>query len=155
MEEYRIGVYVCWCGTNIAMMVDVKGVSKEMENLPGVVLAKNYKYMCSDPGQDMIIKDIKKHNLNRIVVAACSPRIHEITFRTALENAGLNPYMLQMANIREQDSWVHTDRGEATRKAKSLVAAAIRRVIHHKPLQKRIVNVHAATLIIGGGVAGM
>lgn len=155
MEENRIGVYVCWCGTNIAMMVDVKDVSKEMENLPGVVLAKNYKYMCSDPGQDMIIKDIKKHNLNRIVVAACSPRIHEITFRNALENAGLNPYMLQMANIREQDSWVHTDREEATRKAKSLVAAAIRRVIHHKPLKKRIVNVHADTLIIGGGVAGM
>ncbi|PLX00679.1 MAG: pyridine nucleotide-disulfide oxidoreductase [Marinilabiliales bacterium] len=155
MEEKRIGVYVCWCGTNIAMMVDVKDVSKEMEKLPGVVLAKNYKYMCSDPGQDMIIKDIKKYNLDRIVVAACSPRIHEITFRNALENAGLNPYMLQMANISEQDSWVHTDRIEATRKAKSLVAAAIRRVIHHKPLKKRIVNVHPNTLIIGGGVAGM
>lgn len=155
MEDNRIGVYICWCGTNIAMMVDVKDVSQEMENLPGVVLARNYKYMCSDPGQDMIIKDIKEHKLNRIVVAACSPRIHEITFRTALENAGLNPYMLQMANIREQDSWVHTDRVEATRKAKSLVAAAIRRVVHHKALDKRIVNVHPDTLIIGGGVAGM
>ena len=155
MEEKRIGVYVCWCGTNIAMMVDVKDVAKEMESLPDVVLARNYKYMCSDPGQDMIIKDIKEHNLNRIVVAACSPRLHELTFRTALEKAGLNPYMLQMANIREQDSWVHVDRAEATDKAKSLVAAAIRRVVHHKPLQKRTVDVHADTLIIGGGVSGM
>ena len=154
MEDNRIGVYVCWCGTNIAMMVDVKDVSKEMESLPGVVIAKNYKYMCSDPGQEMIISDIKTHKLNRIVVAACSPRIHENTFRMALENAGLNPYMLQMANIREQDSWVHTDRKEATMKAKSLVAAAIKRVIHHKPLQKRMVYVKANTLIIGGGVAG-
>ena len=136
MEEKRIGVYVCWCGTNIAKMVDVKDVSKEMEKLPDVVIAKDYKYMCSDPGQDMIIKDIKKHNLNRVVVAACSPRIHEITFRKALENAGLNPYMFQMANIREHVSWVHTDREEATRKAKSLVAGAINRVRWHETLKK-------------------
>ena len=155
MEKTRIGVYVCWCGTNIAMMVDVKAVAKEMESLPDVVLSKSYKYMCSDPGQEMIVKDIKKHKLNRVVVAACSPRIHENTFRRALENAGLNPYMLQMANVREQDSWVHSDRIEATRKAKSLVAGAIKRVVHHQPLTKREVPVNPATLIIGGGVSGI
>ena len=137
------------------MMVDVKAVAKEMESLPDVVLSKSYKYMCSDPGQEMIVKDIKKHKLNRVVVAACSPRIHENTFRRALENAGLNPYMLQMANVREQDSWVHSDRIEATRKAKSLVAGAINRVVHHQPLSKREVPVNPATLIIGGGMSGI
>ena len=111
--------------------------------------------MCSDPGQDMVVKDIRKHRLNRVVVAACSPRIHEATFRKALETAGLNPYMLQMANIREQDSWVHTDRAEATLKAKSLVAGAVSRVNHHEALNKRQVPVHETTLVIGGGVAGI
>ena len=155
MEEIRTGIYVCWCGTNIAMMVDVEDVAKEMENLPNVVIAKNYKYMCSDPGQEMIVKDIKEHNLNRVVVAACSPRIHELTFRKALENAGLNPYMFQMANIREQVSWVHTDRVEATKKAKALVAGAINRVSFHQSLDKRSVEVNPATLVIGGGISGI
>jgi heterodisulfide reductase subunit A len=134
MEEKRIGVYVCWCGTNIAKMVDVEGVAEEVGKLPNVVVSKNYKYMCSDPGQDLIIKDIKEHNLNRVVVSACSPRIHELTFRKALTNAGLNPYMFEMANIREQVSWVHTDREEATRKAKSLVTAAVARVALKLPM---------------------
>ena len=155
MEDTRIGVYVCWCGTNIAMMVDVKAVAAEMEKLPNVVVAKSYKYMCSDPGQELIIKDIKEHKLNRVVVAACSPRIHENTFRKALENAGINPYMLQMANIREQNSWVHSNRIEATRKAKSLVSGAINRVNHHKPLTKRQVEINSATLVIGGGISGI
>jgi len=155
MEEPRIGVYVCWCGTNIAKMVDVEAVTKEVSTLPSVVLSKNYKYMCSDPGQDLIIKDIKSHNLNRVVVAACSPRIHELTFRNACEKAGINPYLFEMANIREQDSWVHTDRTEATKKAIDLVIAAIRRVRYHEALQKRSVNVDPATLIIGGGISGM
>jgi len=155
MEEPRIGVYICWCGTNIAKMVDVEAVAKEVSTLPNVVLAKNYKYMCSDPGQDLIIKDIKVHNLNRVVVAACSPRIHELTFRNACEKAGINPYLFEMANIREQDSWVHTDRTEATRKAIDLVIAAIRRVRYHEALQKRSVNVDPATLILGGGISGM
>jgi len=155
MEESRIGVYVCWCGTNIAKMVDVEAVTEEVSKLPHVVLAKNYKYMCSDPGQDLIIKDIKGHRLNRIVVAACSPRIHELTFRKACEKAGINPYLFEMANIREQDSWVHTDRSEATRKAIDLVIAAIARVKYHEPLEKRSVNVDPATLIIGGGISGM
>ena len=155
MEEPRIGVYVCWCGTNIAKMVDVEAVSKEVATLPNVVLSKNYKYMCSDPGQDLIIKDIKGHNLNRVIVAACSPRIHELTFRKACEKAGINPYLFEMANIREQDSWVHTDRTEATKKAIDLVIAAIRRVKFHEPLEKRSVKVDPATLVIGGGISGM
>ncbi len=155
MEETRIGVYICWCGTNIAMMVDVEAVAKEIGDLPNVVIAKNYKYMCSDPGQDLIVKDINEHNLNRIVVAACSPRMHELTFRKALEKAGLNPYMFEMANIREQVSWVHTDRIEATRKAKTLVVGAVKRVIHHSPLEKRYVDINPATLVIGGGIAGI
>ncbi len=155
MEEKRIGVYVCWCGTNIANMVDVENVSKEIEGLPNVVISKDYKYMCSDPGQELIVKDIKEHNLNRVVVAACSPRMHEITFRKALESAGLNPYMFEMANIREHASWVHTDRVEATKKAKDLIAAAISRVQWHESLEKRFVDVHPATLIIGGGISGI
>jgi heterodisulfide reductase subunit A len=155
MEEPRIGVYVCWCGTNIAKMVDVEAVSQEVANLPNVVLAKNYKYMCSDPGQELIIKDIKGHRLNRVVVAACSPRIHELTFRNACEKAGINPYLFEMANIREQDSWVHTDRNEATKKAIDLVIAAVNRVKYHEPLEKRTVTVDPATLVIGGGISGM
>jgi heterodisulfide reductase subunit A len=147
MEEPRIGVYICWCGTNISKMVDVEAVAAEVGNLPNVVLAKTYKYMCSDPGQDLIIKDIHGHHLNRVVVAACSPRIHELTFRNAVEKAGINPYLFEMANIREQDSWVHTDRSEATKKAIDLVNAAIHRVRFHEPLQKRSVNVDPATLL--------
>ena len=155
MEEVRIGVYVCWCGTNIAKMVDVEDVAKEVETLPHVVISRDYKYMCSDPGQDLITNDIKKHKLNRVVVAACSPRIHELTFRKALENAGLNPYMFEMANIREHVSWVHTSREEATKKAKSLLAAAISRVRWHESLEKRTVEINPATLIVGGGISGI
>ncbi len=155
MEEKRIGVYVCWCGTNIASMVDVENVAKEIQSLPNVVISKDYKYMCSDPGQDLIVQDIRDNNLNRVVVAACSPRMHEITFRKALENAGLNPYMFEMANIREHASWVHTDRAEATRKAKDLIAAAVARVQWHESLEKRTVEVNPATLIIGGGISGI
>ena len=155
MEEVRIGVYVCWCGNNIAKMVDVEDVSREMETLPNVVISRDYKYMCSDPGQDLIISDVKKHKLNRVVVAACSPRIHELTFRKALENAGLNPYMFQMANIREHVSWVHRSRENATKKAKSLVAAAINRIQWHEALNKRSVEIDPATLIVGGGISGI
>ncbi len=155
MKEIRIGVYVCWCGTNIAKMVDVEDVAREIETLDNVVISRDYKYMCSDPGQDLVINDIKKHRLNRVVVSACSPRIHELTFRKALDNAGLNPYMFEMANIREHVSWVHTSREEATKKAKSLVAAAINRVQWHESLDKRSVKINPATLIIGGGISGI
>jgi heterodisulfide reductase subunit A len=154
-EKPKIGVYICWCGTNIAKMVDVEAVAESMRKMPNVAISRNYKYMCSDPGQDLIIKDIKELNLNRIVVAACSPRIHELTFRKALHNAGLNPYLFEMANIREQDSWVHTDRFEATRKAKALVAAAVNRVSFHESLDERSVEINPATLVIGGGIAGI
>lgn len=155
MEEKRIGVYVCWCGTNIAKMVDVEKVAEEVGKLPNVVVSKNYKYMCSDPGQELIIQDIKKHKLNRVVVSACSPRIHELTFRKALTHAGLNPYMFEMANIREQVSWVHEDREEATRKAKSLITAAIARVAYHEALDKRTVEINPASLVLGGGISGL
>jgi heterodisulfide reductase subunit A2 len=155
MAEKRIGVYVCWCGSNIARMVDVEEVSKHISEIEDVIIARNYKYMCSDPGQDMIVSDIKEFKLNRVVVAACSPRIHELTFRKALEHAGLNPYLLEMGNIREQVSWVHNDRTEATQKAIALVAAAVNRVRWHEPLDKRFVDINPSTLIIGGGIAGM
>jgi heterodisulfide reductase subunit A2 len=155
MTEQRIGVYVCWCGTNISKMVDVEQVAEIIGNLPNVEISKNYKYMCSDPGQDLIIQDIKEHNLNRVVVAACSPRIYELTFRKALQNAGLNPYMFEMANIREHVSWVHTDKAVATEKAKALVSGAINRVFHHEELDKRSVEINPATLVIGAGIAGI
>ena len=155
MEEIRIGVYICWCGSNIAKMIDVQRIAKEIQKLPNVVMARDYKYMCSDPGQETLIGDIKEYKLNRVVVAACSPRIHEPTFRKALEQAGLNPYLFQMANIREQDSWVHIDREYATLKALSLIKAAVTRVQFHQPLEKRFVDVNSATLIIGGGISGI
>lgn len=155
MEEKRIGVYICWCGSNIAKMVDVEEVSEAMQKMPNVVISRNYKYMCSDPGQHIVYRDIQEHGLNRIVIAACSPRIHELTFRKVLEKAGLNPYLFQMTNIREQISWVHHNREEATRKAKSLVTAAIHRVAHHEPLEKRNVHINPTTLVLGGGITGM
>ncbi|MBL7110665.1 MAG: CoB--CoM heterodisulfide reductase iron-sulfur subunit A family protein [Bacteroidales bacterium] len=155
MDDIRIGVYICWCGTNIAKMVDVEAIAKDVEKLPNVAISRNYKYMCSDPGQDMIIKDIKECNLNRVIVAACSPRIHEFTFRKVLVKADINPYYFEMANIREHVSWVHNDREEATKKAKALVYAAVHRVAFHEALNKRSVSVEPATLIIGGGISGM
>lgn len=151
----KIGVYVCWCGTNIANTVDVVKISEEIAKIPGVYISRDYKYMCSDPGQDLIIKDIRENKLDRVVVASCSPRMHELTFRKALEKAGLNPYLLEMANIREQASWVHEDKVEATKKSKDLIMAAIARVSHHEALDKRSVDIHPATLIIGAGITGM
>ncbi|HVN57210.1 MAG TPA: CoB--CoM heterodisulfide reductase iron-sulfur subunit A family protein [Bacteroidales bacterium] len=151
----RIGVYVCWCGTNIQKIVDVEDVAKFASGLPNVVLAKSYKYMCSNPGQEMIIQDIREHKLDRIVVAACSPNMHERTFRNALRSAGLNQYLFEMANIREQCSWVHTDHMEATEKAKALVSAALARVELHEPLENMSVDMCPNSLVIGGGISGM
>jgi heterodisulfide reductase subunit A len=155
MEDQRIGVYVCNCGTNIAKIVDCDAVVEAASSLPGVTVARPYKYMCSNPGQEMIVADIKEHRLNRVVVAACSPRMHEPTFRKALAKAGVNEYYLEMANIREQCSWVHSDSVVATEKAKALVRAAVMRVAHHAPLERRSVDMCPNTLIIGGGIAGM
>ncbi len=155
MKNCRIGVYICMCGTNIAKIVDVEDVARFASEIPNVVLARSYKYMCSNPGQEMISQDIKDNRLNRIVVAACSPNMHERTFRNALRSAGLNQYLLEMANIREQCSWVHTDTKEATEKAKALVYAAICRVELHEELESMSVDMCPNVLVIGGGIAGM
>jgi len=151
----KIGFYVCHCGHNIASMVDVEEVQKFASTLPGVKVSRDYKYMCSDPGQELIQKDIKELGLNRIVVASCSPLLHEHTFRVAAEKAGLNPYYFHMVNIRESVSWVHTDKLSATQKAKALTRAAIQRVFFHKPLEKKSVPVNPDVLIVGGGIAGI
>lgn len=155
MSRPRIGVYVCNCGTNIAKTIDCEELTERAASLPGVVCARSYKYVCSNPGQEMIVKDIRDKSLDRVVVAACSPRMHEQTFRGALEAAGLNPYLLQIANIREQCSWVHDDRRSATDKAADLMHAAVRRVAHHSALERREARYLPATLVIGGGVAGL
>ena len=154
-KKERVGVYICHCGTNISHTVDVDAVVAHAGALPDVVVAREYKYMCSDPGQEIIKKDIEADKLTRVVVASCSPLMHEETFRTACEEAGINRFLFQMANIREHCSWVHSDRQEATAKAKQLVAAAVRRVRHHKPLEQREVPVRPETLIVGAGIAGI
>jgi NADH:ubiquinone oxidoreductase subunit E/NAD-dependent dihydropyrimidine dehydrogenase PreA subunit len=151
----RIGVYVCHCGTNISHTVDVKNVAEHARGLPGVVTTREYKYMCSDPGQDMIKKDIADDNLTRVVVASCSPLMHEETFRNACEDAGLNRFLFQMANIREQCSWVHPDRDKATAKAKRLVSAAVRRVSYQTSMAEREAPVNRNTLVVGAGIAGI
>jgi heterodisulfide reductase subunit A len=153
--EPRIGVYVCHCGANIAGTVDVVQVAEYASGLPSVAVARDYKFMCSDPGQDLIKNDIKEMGLNRVVVASCSPRLHEPTFRRAVASAGLNPYLFEMANIREQCAWVHEDREMATEKAKALVSAAVRRVFLHEPLETKEVSVNPCTLVVGAGIAGI
>ena len=154
-ESLRIGVYVCHCGSNIASVVDVEALAKFAEGLPGVALSRHYKYMCSDPGQELVKRDIREFNLNRIVVAACSPNLHEATFRRAAEDAGLNRFLVQMANIREQVSWVTEDREDALRKAKAHLAAAVRRVAQHESLQRQFVRIQPRAMVVGGGIAGI
>jgi heterodisulfide reductase subunit A len=154
----RIGVYVCHCGTNIAGIVDVEDVATWAgENLKdrGVVVARDYKFMCSSLGQELIENDIKEKDLTRVVVAACSPHLHEGTFRTACGRAGLNPYLCELVSIREQVSWVHTDKAAATEKSKAVLSGGVERVIHHEPLDPLRVPIHPATLVVGGGIAGI
>ena len=151
----RIGVYVCHCGTNIARTVDVERVTEKAGELPGVTVARDYEYMCSDPGQELIKEDIEELGLNRIVVASCSPNLHEGTFRGATAAGGLNPFFFQMVNIREHASWVHEDRESATEKAIDLVRAAVRRVHHHKALETRRVPIRPEALVVGAGIAGI
>ncbi len=151
----RIGVYICHCGLNIANTVDVEAVRDYARTLLNVLSARNYTYMCSDPGQALITQDIKELELTHVVVASCSPRMHEPTFRATIQKAGLNPYCLEMANIREQCSWVHSDRSLATRKAMDLITSAVAKVGWLVPLQEREVGVTQAALVVGGGVAGM
>jgi len=151
----RIGVFVCWCGSNIAETVDVEKVSQASAQIPGVVYSVNYKYMCSDPGQDMIKKAIVEYKLTGVVVASCSPRMHEVTFRRAASEAGLNPYMLEMANIREHCSWVHNNKEDATKKAIDLVRMMVEKVKRNQPLTNIKIPVTKKALVIGGGVAGI
>jgi heterodisulfide reductase subunit A len=151
----KVGVYVCHCGINIAHTVDVEGVAGAAAELPNVAVAREYIYICSDPGQQLIQDDIRQLQLNRVVVASCSPRMHELTFRRVIQEAGLNPYYLQIANIREQCSWVHSERESATEKAKGVVAAAVSRACLLEPLEEREAHVTPAALIIGGGIAGL
>lgn len=153
--EPRIGVYCCDCGANIAAAVDVPQVTEFAGGLEGVVVAREYKFVCSDPGQDLIKKDIKEQGLNRVVIASCSPRLHELTFRRTLASAGLNPYLMEMANVREQVAWVTEDRELATQKAKALVSAAVKRVAYHQPLEAREVPMNPTTLVVGAGIAGI
>ncbi|CAD7783671.1 MAG: hypothetical protein KCCBMMGE_02078 [Candidatus Methanoperedenaceae archaeon GB37] len=154
-EGIKIGVYLCDCGINIAAKVDVAEVAKFAEKLPGVAVAREYKYMCSDPGQNLIKTDIKNLGLNRIIVASCSPHLHEHTFRKATQEGGLNPFLFQMVSIRELVSWVTEDPKEATEKAKALIAAAVNRVKEHEVLETKEVKVNPDVLIIGGGIAGI
>jgi heterodisulfide reductase subunit A len=155
-EELRIGVYVCHCGSNIASVVSPPAVVEYAETLPDVVVAKEHRYMCSDPGQNLIKEDIAEHDLNRVVVAACSVTMHEPTFRAVLEDVGLNPFLFEMANIREHDSWVHShEKDAALEKAKDIVASAVAKVRYVNPLDRFEVPVTRRALIIGGGIAGI
>jgi heterodisulfide reductase subunit A2 len=158
MPQEKIGVYVCHCGTNISAMVDVEDVAQwaaDKLKHRGVVIARDYKFMCSSLGQELIEKDIKELGLTRVVVAACSPHLHEKTFRTACENAGLNPYLCELVSIREQVSWVHTDKVAATAKSKAVLSGGVERVLWHEPLEAMSVPIHPATLVVGGGIAGI
>jgi heterodisulfide reductase subunit A len=151
----RIGVYICHCGLNIAGTVDVEEVAEYAASLDSVVVSRHYRYMCSDPGQALIKEDIKNLGLNRIVVASCSPRMHELTFRQVCQDSGLNPYLYEQANIRELCSWVHDDKKIATEKAKDIVRAAVRRVCWNEPLEVKEATVNSDVLVVGGGIAGI
>jgi len=151
----RMGVFVCWCGANIAETVDCEDVARYADSLPGVTIARSYKYMCSDPGQRLITDAIQEHDLTGVVVASCSPRMHEPTFRLAAAQVGLNPYMLEMANIREHCSWVHTNRRDATEKAKDLIRVLVEKVKRNIPLKEIEVPVTQRVMVIGAGIAGI
>jgi heterodisulfide reductase subunit A len=155
MSKERVGVYVCHCGTNIAGVVDVEQVAKWAGENTNVVCARDYKFMCSSLGQELIENDIKEQGLTRVVVAACSPHMHEKTFRGATQRGGLNPFLFEMANIREHNSWATTDKDMATQKAKALVNAAVERVVYHQALDPLPVEINPNTLIVGGGIAGI
>lgn len=151
----RVGVFICWCGSNIAKTVDVEKVAEAAAALPGVAYSTNYKYMCSEPGQNLVKQAIAEHKLSSIVVASCSPRLHEPTFRRCISEAGLNPFMLEMANIREHCSWVHDDNDAATKKAVDLVAMAVAKVAKNEPLSSQAIPITKKALVIGGGVSGI
>ena len=151
----KVGVYICHCGTNIAATVDCEELVRFFGSLPGVKVVRDYRYLCSDPGQDLIKKDIRDRSIDRVVIAACSPRMHETTFRNALAQEGVNPYFLNIANIREQCSWVHKDREKATEKAKHIIAAAVARAWRQEALKPRKVEIKPSVLVVGAGIAGI
>ncbi len=151
----RIGVFVCHCGINIAMTVDVKRVAEEAMNMPGVAYAQDYIYMCSEPGQALVREKIKEEKLDAVIIAACSPNLHESTFRAAAEEAGLNPWQCEIANIREQCSWVHTNREKATSKAIRIVDTLVQKTILNESLEPIPVSITKKALVIGGGIAGI
>jgi len=154
--ELRIGVYVCHCGTNIAGVIDPAEVAEYAATLPDVVIARDTHYACADSGQALIREDIKQYRLNRVVVAACSPRLHEPTFRACVAEAGLNPFLFEMANIREQVTWVHSHEPEAAlQKAKDMVASHVAKARYLTPLSMIEVPVTKRALVIGGGIAGI
>ena len=155
-QEPRIGVYVCHCGLNIAQTVDCRKVADDVAGAEGVVVSKDIVYACSEPGQQQIKQDILDNDLDRVVLASCSPRLHEPTFKKMLDSVGVNPYMLDMANLREQCSWVHMgDRAGATCKAETLVNMSISRVRQLEPLFEETLPLTARALVIGGGIAGI
>ncbi|MDH3364913.1 MAG: FAD-dependent oxidoreductase [Thermoplasmata archaeon] len=154
-KEERVGVFVCHCGTNIAGTVDCKAVTESSLDIPGVVVSRDNVYTCSEPGQNEIVEEIRKHNLTKVVIASCSPKMHERTFRKTLEKAGLNPYLLEVVNLREQCSWVHKDKAAATRKAKALVRGGVQRAINLEPLHPTEMALSKDALVIGGGIAGI
>ncbi|MEM2386005.1 MAG: FAD-dependent oxidoreductase, partial [Candidatus Bathyarchaeia archaeon] len=156
-KKPRVGIFVCECGGNIGDVVDVKVVVDEVKGWESVVVAKYHKYLCSKPAQEMIIEAVKKENLDRVVVAACTPRMHLATFQSVLERAGLNPYMIEFVNIREQDSWVHGPKlnPEATRKAISLIRGGYERSLELEPLEMISEKGSREILIVGGGIAGI
>ncbi|RLI09390.1 disulfide reductase, partial [Candidatus Bathyarchaeota archaeon] len=152
----RIGVFICHCGFNIAGVVDVELLREKASKLPGVVVAEDYPYMCSEPGQKLIMEAIAEHGLNRVVVAACSPSMHEETFRGVLRASGLNPYLLEVANVREQCSWPHAHEPErATEKALKLVEMAVAKARLLEPVELRRVPIKRSALVVGGGIAGI
>ncbi len=155
-DELRIGVFVCECGSNIAGSVNCDALAEFAKDLPDVVFTVKNTYTCSDPGQEEVKKNIVEHKLNRVVIAACSPRMHEETFRRCLEAADVNAYLLEMANIREHCSWMHLhDKESATEKAKDIIKAAVARARHLEPQTELEFPVTKRALVIGGGVAGI
>jgi heterodisulfide reductase subunit A len=155
-EKTRIGVYVCHCGLNIAQTVDCQMVAESAARFDHVIVSKDIGYACSEPGQQQIKDDILEHSLDRVVIASCSPRLHEPTFRHMIKEAGLNPYLLEMANLREQCSWVHMNEPEAaTAKAVDLVKMAVSRVRQLRPLYEEVLPLTKRSLVIGGGIAGI
>ncbi|MCD6282055.1 CoB--CoM heterodisulfide reductase iron-sulfur subunit A family protein [bacterium] len=155
LEKVRVGVYICHCGANIASVVDIPALMEYAKSLPGVVTAEDNKFFCSSPGQNQITKSVSDNDVNRIVVVACSPRLHEPTYRAASKASGLNEYLMQMANIREHVSWVTVDKKAALEKAKKLLRAAVARAAFQEPLEPKKVPVNPNAMVVGGGIAGI